>query len=682
LENTTNLLLKTYGEIDNPSFLEYRKSLNDDVDSNMTKIDTFAGTTNALLAGLIKGEANGVAELDGTGRVPATQLPSYVDDVLEYATFSTLPVTGESGKIYITIDDNLTFRWSGVVYANISSSLALGNTADSAFRGDYGSIAYSHSQVAHAPSDSTANDTDANLKDRANHTGTQTSSTISDFLSSVMDSVLTGLITNTNSAIVATDNVLSALGKLQKQITDHLVDTIKHITATERVNWGSAFTHSETIHDKTFVGLGNVDNTTDLLKPVSTLQQTALDGKVDDSQVLTDVPVGALFTDNDTVYEHPATHSADILVDGTTNKVYTAAEKTKLGGISGTNTGDQDLSGKQNLVPATGQLAQFDMQGQVEGSGSSVISILSVVATKVDKVTGKSLVLDTEITKLGGVADGAEVNVQSDWNAVSGDAQILNKPAPSSGKRTSRFVIGISTAGWTASDCDYLCDGTADQVEINAAITALPANGGEIVILDGTYNITAKINVNKSNVSIRGNGNATILKRMYNSAVDEGIISLTSVNYCKISNLQIDGNKVAYTSYDNRGIYLSSSSDNTITGNTCSSNTGYSISLSSSSNNIITGNTCSSNGTGIYLYSSNDNTITGNTCSSNGTGIRLSSSSDNNITGNTCSSNTDYSIYLSSSSNNYNLISSNQCMGKAVVISGGTSNTNVNNKFE
>ena len=612
MENTTNLLLKTYGEIDNPSFLEYRKSLNDDVDSNMTKIDTFAGTTNALLAGLIKGEANGVAELDGTGRVPATQLPSYVDDVLEYATFSTLPVTGESGKIYITIDDNLTFRWSGVVYANISSSLALGNTADSAFRGDYGSIAYSHSQVAHAPSDSTANDTDANLKDRANHTGTQTSSTISDFLSSVMDSVLTGLITNTNSAIVATDNVLSALGKLQKQITDHLVDTIKHITATERVNWGSAFTHSETIHDKTFVGLGNVDNTTDLLKPVSTLQQTALDGKVDDSQVLTDVPVGALFTDNDTVYEHPATHSADILVDGTTNKVYTAAEKTKL----------------------------------------------------------------------GGVADGAEVNVQSDWNAVSGDAQILNKPAPSSGKRTSRFVIGISTAGWTASDCDYLCDGTADQVEINAAITALPANGGEIVILDGTYNITAKINVNKSNVSIRGNGNATILKRMYNSAVDEGIISLTSVNYCKISNLQIDGNKVAYTSYDNRGIYLSSSSDNTITGNTCSSNTGYSISLSSSSNNIITGNTCSSNGTGIYLYSSNDNTITGNTCSSNGTGIRLSSSSDNNITGNTCSSNTDYSIYLSSSSNNYNLISSNQCMGKAVVISGGTSNTNVNNKFE
>ena len=80
---------------------------------------------------------------------------------------------------------------------------------------------------------------------------------------------------------------------------------------------------------------------------------------------------------------------------------------------------------------------------------------------------------------------------------------------------TARFVVGTSTAGWTAADCDYLCDGTADQTEINAAITALPATGGEVVILDGTYNITAKINVAKNNVSIRGNGNATILKRMF-----------------------------------------------------------------------------------------------------------------------------------------------------------------------
>ena len=134
--------------------------------------------------------------------------------------------------------------------------------------------------------------------------------------------------------------------------------------------------------------------------------------------------------------------------------------------------------------------------------------------------------------------------------------------------KVARFIIGTSTAGWTAKDCNYLCDGTDDQLEINNAITALPATGGEIVILDGTYNIAAKINVTKDNVSIRGNGNATILKRGWNSASAEGVITLTSVDGCRIESLQIDGNRAVYMSSNNNGIYLNSSINNTITGNT------------------------------------------------------------------------------------------------------------------
>jgi len=259
-------------------------------------------------------------------------------------------------------------------------------------------------------------------------------------------------------------------------------------------------------------------------------------------------------------------------------------------------------------------------------------------------------------------------------------------------KRTSRFVIGTSTAGWTAADCDYLCDGTADQTEINAAITALPATGGEIVILDGTYNITAKIDVTKDNVSIRGNGNATVLKRMFNSSVKEGVITLTSRSGCKIANLQVDGNKASYTNSNNCGIYLDSSSDNTVTGNTCNNNS-YGIRLSSSSNNTITGNTCNNNNNyGIRLdSSSNDNTVIGNTCNNNSCGIRLDSSSNNTVTGNTCIRGTgqtsdyasdQYTIRLQSTANNYNLISSNNCMGKAVVIEGGTGNSAWGNKFD
>jgi hypothetical protein len=57
-----------------------------------------------------------------SGKVPASQLPSYVDDVLEYANFAALPGTGESGKIYVTLDNNKTFRWSGSSYIEISAS--------------------------------------------------------------------------------------------------------------------------------------------------------------------------------------------------------------------------------------------------------------------------------------------------------------------------------------------------------------------------------------------------------------------------------------------------------------------------------------------------------------------------------------------------------------------------------
>lgn len=94
-----------------------------------------------------KGAAGGVAELDSGGKVPSAQLPSYVDDVLEYATKSAFPVTGETGKIYVALDTNKTYRWGGSSYVEISESLALGETSSTAYRGDRGKAAYDHSQL-------------------------------------------------------------------------------------------------------------------------------------------------------------------------------------------------------------------------------------------------------------------------------------------------------------------------------------------------------------------------------------------------------------------------------------------------------------------------------------------------------------------------------------------------------
>ena len=97
------------------------------------------------------------ADLVG-GKIPSSQLPSYVDDVLEFANLASFPATGESGKIYIAIDTNLTYRWGGSSYVVMSSSLSLGETSSTAYRGDRGKIAYDHSQTTGNPHGTTKSD--------------------------------------------------------------------------------------------------------------------------------------------------------------------------------------------------------------------------------------------------------------------------------------------------------------------------------------------------------------------------------------------------------------------------------------------------------------------------------------------------------------------------------------------
>lgn len=94
-----------------------------------------------------KGAPGGLAELDESGHVPASQLPSYVDDVVDYPNRESFPQTGEDGKIYVAEDTNITYRWSGSAYVPIGSDLALGETSSTAYRGDRGKTAYDHSQI-------------------------------------------------------------------------------------------------------------------------------------------------------------------------------------------------------------------------------------------------------------------------------------------------------------------------------------------------------------------------------------------------------------------------------------------------------------------------------------------------------------------------------------------------------
>ena len=136
------------------------------------------------------------------GLVPANQLPSYVDDVLEYADLASFPLLGEASKLYIAIDTNLVYRWSGSTYAVTSSSLALGETSTTAYRGDRGKTAYDHSQDTGNPHGAVTTD----ITEGTNKYFTD---------ARAVGSVLTGLSTTSTEDVLATDSVLVALGKLQ-----------------------------------------------------------------------------------------------------------------------------------------------------------------------------------------------------------------------------------------------------------------------------------------------------------------------------------------------------------------------------------------------------------------------------------------------------------------------------------
>lgn len=112
------------------------EALQKEIEDRKAGDTTITNSLNAFIS--TKGQPSGLAELDSTGKVPAAQLPSYVDDVLEFSTKAQFPQTGETGKIYVAKDTNLTYRWTGTQYLEISQSLALGETPSTAYPGDKG----------------------------------------------------------------------------------------------------------------------------------------------------------------------------------------------------------------------------------------------------------------------------------------------------------------------------------------------------------------------------------------------------------------------------------------------------------------------------------------------------------------------------------------------------------------
>lgn len=217
-----------------------------------------------------KGAPNGLASLNESGIIPSAQLPSYVDDVIEVDTFSNLPGTGESGKIYIVQDTNLTYRWSGTDYVEISKSLALGETSSTAYPGDKGK----------ATTDKLNRIPDKLITDTVN-VNQSTTEAVLNFTTYRQEAQQVGR--NTLTITSATTSQAGLMSSSDKTKLDGLKDQAGITSDIDAVqtNLETHINNKSNPHEvtKAQVGLSEVDNTSDANKPISTATQNALNGK-------------------------------------------------------------------------------------------------------------------------------------------------------------------------------------------------------------------------------------------------------------------------------------------------------------------------------------------------------------------------------------------------------------------
>lgn len=326
-----------------------------------------------------KGAPNGLASLNESGIIPSAQLPSYVDDVIEVDTFSNLPGTGESGKIYIVQDTNLTYRWSGTDYVEISKSLALGETSSTAYPGDKGK----------ATTDKLNRIPDKLITDTVN-VNQSTTEAVLNFTTYRQEAQQIGR--NTLTITSATTSQAGLMSSSDKTKLDGLKDQagitsdINAVQTNLETHINNKFNPHKVTKDQ--VGLGNVDNTSDANKPISNATQTALNGKFSATDG------NALKQRVDNIPELVAT---DITVDSDNDSVNISLDKTSIvdGTLSGTtiNINSATASKAGILVPTdkskidkiitngngTKYLSDNGTYKEVSGgSGSSDINIIKL----------------------------------------------------------------------------------------------------------------------------------------------------------------------------------------------------------------------------------------------------------------------------------------------------------------
>jgi len=508
---------------------------------------TYTASEVGAIATSAKGAASGVAELDANGKVPSSQLPSYVDDVIEGYYYNnkfykesshTTEITGESGKIYTDLSSDKTYRWSGTAFTQIKGDLALGETSSTAYRGDKGKAAYDHASAkgsafssglykittnaeghvtaasAVVKSDITGlgipgsllpsgGTKDQILVKQSNTNDDANWETVEALSNSDIEAIKAKFSPNYSELPTAT---IGAAGLMSAADKAKLNSIETNAEANIQVDWNQTSSTAKdfiknkpTIPDaiavkgdaestyrvgnvnitKANIGLSNVGN----FKAVSTVASQGLTD-AEKSNARTNIGAGTSsfsgnYNDLSNKPTIPTVNNATLTIqkNGTNVKTFTANASTDVTANITVPTKVSELTNDSGFTTNTGTVTQVKIGSTAYNPSNGIVSLPSGIAIPSGGLTGQilkknsntdgdtgwetvealsssdidsikskfqpsysdlpiatisnnGLMSSIDKSKLNGIAAGAEINVQADWNVTdsSSDAFIKNKP--------------------------------------------------------------------------------------------------------------------------------------------------------------------------------------------------------------------------------------------------------------
>lgn len=546
-------------------------------------------------------------------------VPSYVDDVIEvYATYDVSPigqlnniklykdakhtqaVVGEAGKIYVTLDTNLTYRWSGTRYIEISQSLALGETSSTAYAGDKGK--YLKDVSDSLPSDII---TSINYLPSTNYVNImgnkKTKGEDGIYIDADQAIVTIGAASSTFAGVMTIADKVKLDGlKTQEGITSD-IDSVQSNLTTHITNKQNP--HSVT---KAQVGLGNVDNTSDADKPVSTAVQAELDKKTnsaitdidfadstaDDAIMTVGLANGIITSEKNVTLPKASPTSAGIITSQESiklNKILTNGDGTKFLADNGTyitvetEVNTEAVKTTNEIPVAGGPLASLLNSAGIT-SISSDTNLQDLFMTLFTKELWPGSLTFTE------GAPNATISVPSFTLSSTGlvevgtpitisDTTLSAAVASSTPRKYSRFTYGYSAANDNSKDSD------------NNTITI---NGSNVNLLEENYTMARLVNGESESATPNTDYSAVTLESKVFNAIEGS-------NTVKVD---IKGPKATAT-FASMPVYYACSN----LGKTSDEHKTV-AKESATFSSIVPGNTKTLTVTGVYPYFTNKDNIT------------------------------------------------------------------------